>query len=178
MLKVGLWLGLFAPFSLPAATKPRRIRPQIDDRLVHAFGDQKGNIIKPEDIKLDASPLLAYPKDVPGNIIRDRNRLNMVLVMRLKPGSVSKLVEKHKVEDLIVYSAVCTHTGCNVEGWNNEKQHMICPCHGSEFNPANGASVVLGPAPKPLAILPVKIENHEIIVSGKFTRKVGFQQKQ
>jgi rieske iron-sulfur protein len=70
---------------------------------------------------------------------------------------------------------VCTHTGCTVEGWDGETQELTCPCHGSKYAAANGAKVLLGPAPKPLAMLPLKIESGAIIVAGAFSRKVGFK---
>jgi len=43
-------------------------------------------------------------------------------------------------------TAICTHQGCTVNGWNGSV--FPCPCHGSQYN-LNGA-VVQGPAPLPL----------------------------
>ena len=40
-------------------------------------------------------------------------------------------------------TAICTHEGCTVSGYEN--QTFVCPCHGSRYN-TNG-SVVQGPAP-------------------------------
>ena len=62
--------------------------------------------------------------------------------------------------DFVAYSAVCTHQGCKVayKGGN-----LACPCHGSVFDPANGAEVVAGPAPRPLPEIPVKVEGGEVV---------------
>lgn len=49
------------------------------------------------------------------------------------------------------FTSVCTHEGCTVNGYAN--QRMICPCHGSEFN-QNGQRVA-GPAPTSLREFPV-----------------------
>ena len=43
-------------------------------------------------------------------------------------------------------TAICTHQGCTVNGWNGSV--FPCPCHGSQYN-LNGA-VVQGPATLPL----------------------------
>lgn len=172
-----------SPLSVFAATKPEKMPPQPGDRLVHAFGDKAGQVIQNAAVKLNAAPLEAYPKYVAENsadsILRDRSRLNMVLVMRLASESLSetmvKTLPENAAEGLIAYSAVCTHTGCTVEGWDAENKHLICPCHGSKYDAANSATVLNGPASKPLATLPLRIEAGEIVVAGEFSRKVGFE---
>ena len=50
---------------------------------------------------------------------------------------------------LVAYSAICTHLGCTVLAKLNNQGDIVCPCHGSQFDPANGASVVRGPANRP-----------------------------
>jgi Rieske Fe-S protein len=45
------------------------------------------------------------------------------------------------------FSATCTHEQCIVA--RIQQGHIICPCHGSEYNIADG-SVVNGPATRPL----------------------------
>jgi len=44
-------------------------------------------------------------------------------------------------------SAVCTHLGC-ITQWKPEANMIVCPCHGSKFQP-NGKKIE-GPAPRPL----------------------------
>lgn len=44
------------------------------------------------------------------------------------------------------FSSICTHEGCIVSGYSN--QRMVCPCHGSEFN--QSGQPVSGPAPTAL----------------------------
>ena len=62
--------------------------------------------------------------------------------------------------DFKAYSAVCTHQGCTVAYKNGQ---LACPCHGSVFDPAKGASVVAGPAPRPLPEIPVKVQGGEVV---------------
>lgn len=185
LLKLSVFTAIsfpFGSFSTAFATgKPEKMRPQPGDKLVFAFGDREGQLIQSDDIKQDARPIEAYPKLVAENaedsVVRDRSRLNMVLVMRLSPESLSEAMKDNISDGLIAYSAVCTHTGCTVEGWDVEKRQMICPCHGSLYDATNQANVVKGPAPKPLAMLPLRLEAGVITVAGKFSRKVGFQQQ-
>jgi cytochrome b6-f complex iron-sulfur subunit len=79
------------------------------------------------------------------------------------PGSVTLLAE-HKV--FVVRSAegtfhalsmVCTHLGC-LTGYRTGANRIVCPCHGSQFNPADG-SVVGGPAPRPLPNLKMTLSS-------------------
>ena len=62
--------------------------------------------------------------------------------------------------DFVAYSAVCTHQGCTVAYKNGQ---LACPCHGSVFDPANGAEVIAGPAPKPLPEIPVKVQGGDVV---------------
>ena len=62
--------------------------------------------------------------------------------------------------DFVAYSAVCTHQACTV-AYKNGK--LACPCHGSVFDPADGAAVIAGPAPEPLAEIPVKVQGGDIV---------------
>ncbi|HEX4082465.1 MAG TPA: Rieske 2Fe-2S domain-containing protein [Acidimicrobiales bacterium] len=53
----------------------------------------------------------------------------------------------------VAYDAVCPHAGCTV-GYSPAAQLIVCPCHGSEFNPATGA-VEVGPATRGLKTIKV-----------------------
>ena len=56
-------------------------------------------------------------------------------------------VFRDREKGFAVASAVCTHLGCTV-GYFQDDKRFHCPCHGSVFA-ADGA-VQHGPAPKPL----------------------------
>ncbi len=62
--------------------------------------------------------------------------------------------------DFRAYSAICTHRQCTV---NYSDGRIACPCHGSVFDPANGAAVVNGPADRPLPEIPVEVRNGEVV---------------
>ena len=173
-LKLGLLAALWSPLSVFAARKPTKMRPQPGDHLVFAYGERQGEVITPDDIVLNAKPIEAFPKHLASDVTRDRSRLNALLLLRLDAQSLPASMDKYAVDGLVAYSAVCTHTGCTVEGWDGATQELSCPCHGSKYAAANGAKVLLGPAPKPLAMLPLNIAGGEITVAGAFSRKVGF----
>lgn len=69
------------------------------------------------------------------------------------PAVVVRLSES----EYYAYDAVCTHAGCTV-GYDSAQELLVCPCHGAEYDPAQNAKVVAGPAPQPLARLPMTID--------------------
>jgi ubiquinol-cytochrome c reductase iron-sulfur subunit len=58
----------------------------------------------------------------------------------------------------VAYSKLCTHLGCPVGLYEQELQLLVCPCHQSMFNVANGAEPTFGPAPRPLPQLPLYVD--------------------
>jgi cytochrome b6-f complex iron-sulfur subunit len=50
----------------------------------------------------------------------------------------------------------CTHLGCTVP-WSRDEQRFVCPCHASTFDITGAVSGP--PAPRPLDLLAVRIEN-------------------
>jgi cytochrome b6-f complex iron-sulfur subunit len=53
-------------------------------------------------------------------------------------------------------SRECTHLGCTVP-WIADEGRFVCPCHASAYD-ING-DVVSPPAPRPLDLYEVRIEN-------------------
>lgn len=65
----------------------------------------------------------------------------------------SLVIQVHK-DKFVAYDAVCPHQGCTV-GYVPSQRLIICPCHGSEFDPTDG-DVVQGPATRGLRRLGVR----------------------
>lgn len=89
------------------------------------------------------------------------------LVDDFPPGSVTHVTNGRfyvvRLPDggfLAVYHR-CTHLGCTVP-WDPAAQEFVCPCHSSKFD-MQGA-VENPPAPRPLDLFPVRVENGEVKV--------------
>jgi cytochrome b6-f complex iron-sulfur subunit len=80
--------------------------------------------------------------------------------VKFKDGGKDAVLVHLDSGDFVAYSAICTHAGCTVAYRNNQ---LACPCHGSIFDPANGAEVVSGPAQSPLPEIPVEVQNGEVV---------------
>jgi cytochrome b6-f complex iron-sulfur subunit len=68
-----------------------------------------------------------------------------------------------RLEDggFLALSSKCTHLGCTVP-WVGKEMKFACPCHGSAYD-ITGA-VINPPAPRPLDIYPISIENNVVKV--------------
>ena len=64
--------------------------------------------------------------------------------------------------EFVAYSAICTHMQCIV-GYDRAEGTLECPCHGSIFDPENGAEVLNGPARRPLPEIPVRVEGGRVV---------------
>ena len=170
-LALGLHSGARADEADDASAAPR-----AGDRLVHAFGDRAGQTISPADVVLDAQQLLGYPFDPAVQRVRDGTRLNQIAIVRVALERMTPETRARSAEGIVAYSGVCTHTGCDVTDWRGAERRFKCPCHESEFDPADGARVVGGPAPLPLAALPLVIVDGALTIAAAFEGYVGFMQ--
>ena len=85
--------------------------------------------------------------DVPegGGLVRDR-----VVVTQPTAGTFK------------AFDATCPHQGCAVDQVTSEA--IICPCHGSQFDPSDG-SVRQGPATRGLTVMTASVEGADVTVS-------------
>jgi len=78
------------------------------------------------------------------------------------------------VDNIVAYSKICTHVGCPVALYEQTTHHILCPCHQSTFDAATGATVIFGPAARPLPQLPLTTDAQGYLVAkSDFTQPVG-----
>jgi ubiquinol-cytochrome c reductase iron-sulfur subunit len=78
------------------------------------------------------------------------------------------------VDNIVAYSKICTHVGCPVALYEQTTHHILCPCHQSTFDAANGANVIFGPAARALPQLPITLDSEGYIVAASdFVEPVG-----
>ncbi len=86
-------------------------------------------------------------------------------VMTLKDGWMETKAHKavwaikQATGEVTVFSPLCTHLGC---GYRWDTDRFACPCHGSVYDIAG--TVLGGPAPRRLDVLPSKVENGRLLV--------------
>jgi Rieske Fe-S protein len=100
------------------------------------------------EAKAGGAAIAGESEVAPGSAVKFKDSGSPAFLVHLKNG------------DFVAYSAICTHQGCTVDYKGGQ---LACPCHGSVFDPANGAEVVAGPAPSPLPDIPVKVEGGKIV---------------
>jgi ubiquinol-cytochrome c reductase iron-sulfur subunit len=78
------------------------------------------------------------------------------------------------VDNIVAYSKICTHVGCPVALYEQTTHHILCPCHQSTFDAANGANVIFGPAARALPQLPLTLDSAGYLAAASdFTQPVG-----
>jgi len=169
-----LMLGLIAgavPGAQAAARDPRRMLPQKGDSLVTVSENGTATPLKVSALVENAAPVLVWPAD--GETVRDRSRLNRLLVLKLDPATLDTTAKRLAQGGVVVYSGVCSHATCPVSEWNAETRRLVCPCHGSQYDAAAHARVVAGPAPRSLPMLAVEVVDDTLRVLRPFAGKPG-----
>jgi Rieske Fe-S protein len=142
--------------------------PQPGDLLViGANQPDAGTIINPAKLIPGGPPVFARVMDPITRSVRNHSRNSQILLLRLATD------DHDTSNDIVGFSAICTHAGCVVSGWKPEQRNLFCPCHGSVYDPAASGRVVAGPAPRPLPALPLRPSQNELTVAAAFTGKIG-----
>jgi Rieske Fe-S protein len=152
---------------------PASLRPRPGDLLIKV-NDASLTPLGPGDIALGEAQTMAWAMDPADRTVRSGSRLNRVMLLRFPADRLSPETAARAADGVVAYTAICTHTGCEVIEWQPAEELLHCPCHYSTFDPRDGARVADGPAPRALPALPLKVADGRLVVSQAFTSRVGF----
>jgi Rieske Fe-S protein len=131
--------------------------------------------LSPMDVPERSAPLLVWAMDPATRAVRNGSRLNQIIVMRFEPGELAARTRTRSADGVVAYTAICTHGGCEVVDWLADEKALSCSCHSSLFDPADEATVISGPAPRPLPALPLAVKDRSLVVAAPFTSTVSFE---
>lgn len=180
-------LGALIAFPIPGIVLLRGLAPQSENPVtllketlwekgVRLARDPSGVPIKASEVTIGSVFHV-----IPENLYETEHFLDakakaIVLLVRLDPNELKETEERKSwsYDGIVAYSKVCTHVGCPVALYEQHTHHLLCPCHQSEFDIADGAKVIFGPAARPLPQLPITVDDEGYLVaSSGFHEPVG-----
>jgi ubiquinol-cytochrome c reductase iron-sulfur subunit len=98
-----------------------------------------------------------------------------LMIVRLEPEDIKDKRElEWSHEGIVAYSKICTHVGCPISLYEQQTHHVLCPCHQSTFDLADGARVIFGPAGHALPQLRIGVNDEGYLEAlGDFEEPVG-----
>jgi quinol---cytochrome c reductase iron-sulfur subunit len=170
-----------APLALAPLVLLRDLGPLPGTSLRHTVWrkgtrmviDQTGQPIRPADFDTPGGLITVIPEGYQDN--DDVLAKATVILIRLEPGQLKQpTVMNWTVDNIVAYSKICTHVGCPVALYEHTTQHILCPCHQSTFDATRGATVLFGPASRPLPQLPMGVDSEGyLIATSDFHEPVG-----
>lgn len=154
---------------------PASMPPQEGDVLVKA-GDATLKPLTVGDMQREAKHVAAWSMAPATKLVRSANRLHELLLVRVDPTVLVGEALANAAEGVLAYSALCTHTGCDVSTWVPDEGILSCDCHGSEFNAREAGKVLVGPAIRALPPLPLKLDGDVLVVAKPFASAIRFDE--
>lgn len=169
----GLVLAWLTPIHA-LSQDPKDARPAEGDWLVR-HGDDSLIPLTPDDVPFDSKVLMAWALSPKGDVLKNGNPMHRVVLARLNPSTLSQYTRERAADDIVAYSAICTHSGCEVDESLGDSNTLFCSCHGSIFDPRDGGAAIGGPAGRALPSLPIKVASDgRLVVAAPFTSAPGF----
>jgi ubiquinol-cytochrome c reductase iron-sulfur subunit len=191
--------GALAVLGLPAVVLLRDLGPLPTDKSLRTtvwtkgmrvVNDVAGTPIRPDQLEIgqlvNAQPAVLVPtgdpeKDEEIEVLHGVELLNAkakaaVILVRIPPDQVTPPAgrEDWGVGGVLCYSKICTHVGCPISLWERQTHKVLCPCHQSTFDLADGGKVLFGPAHRPLPQLQLGVDDEGYLIAmGDFQEQVG-----
>jgi ubiquinol-cytochrome c reductase iron-sulfur subunit len=170
-------IGAVGALGLPAIVALRDLGPlpyghrnTVWRKGMRVVNDVSGTPIKPADLEVgqlvNAEPEALFEVDehgervISGTAALQAKSKAAVIVVRMRPEAIRapKGRANWGIDGILCYSKICTHVGCPISLWEQQTHHLLCPCHQSTFDLADGGKVIFGPAKRPLPQLPLGID--------------------
>jgi ubiquinol-cytochrome c reductase iron-sulfur subunit len=155
-------------------------------RGMRVVRDVAGTPIKPEDLDLgtlvNGQPAALFEVGDDGEPLFEGVDLQVakskasVILVRMEPRDIQPVDgrEDWTIDGIMCFSKICTHVGCPIALYNQKTKEVLCPCHQSTFNLADGAKVTFGPANRPLPQLPLAVDDEGYLIAASgFLEPVG-----
>jgi len=186
-------IGALGMLGVPAIVVLRDLGPLPGDALKHTVWaknvrvvqDVTGTPIKASDMVIgqlvNGEPALFFETDSEGKplyegaALQDAKAKAAVILVRMYPEDLRDPASANwGVNGILCFSKICTHVGCPISLWEQQTHHLLCPCHQSTFDLADGGKVVFGPAARALPQLPLEVDSEGYLVAqSDFTEPVG-----
>jgi ubiquinol-cytochrome c reductase iron-sulfur subunit len=191
--------GALAVLGLPAVVLLRDLGPLPTDKSLRTtvwtkgmrvVNDVSGTPIRPSDMELgqlvngEPEILVMTPEEEAEHAedeIEGVDRLNAkakaaVILVRMRPDEITPPEgrEDWGVDGILCFSKICTHVGCPISLWEQTTRKVLCPCHQSTFDLADGGKVTFGPAHRSLPQLQLGVDDEGYLIAmGDFEDQVG-----
>lgn len=169
--------GIAASFGVAGNASLASADAAIDGPVAGDFlvDDNAEGEIKPITIDdlAPLKPLIVYPLNPKTNKPKTDSRLNRIVLIRMNRADFSDESKKVAAGDVLAFSSICTHQGCDVKTWMSADKALACFCHGSKFQPLDAGAVVVGPATRAMPVLPIRLDGKKIVVAGGFKTPPG-----
>jgi ubiquinol-cytochrome c reductase iron-sulfur subunit len=117
----------------------------------------------------------AYPEGA------DRELIGSPIIVVRVPLDELKTRRDWAPHGIVAFSKICTHAGCAITLYRKPtfaptqpRPALVCPCHYSTFDPAEGGKVIFGPAGRDLPQLPLAVDgNGHLRAGGTFNEPIG-----
>ncbi|MEA2551393.1 MAG: thiosulfate dehydrogenase (quinone) large subunit [Actinomycetota bacterium] len=131
--------------------------PITGSKGITAAASKAGTHPAPKDVSPSA-PTSTAPPAPKGHVITTLSQLPVGKAIGFAaPGVGAAVLLRLANDSVVAYSRTCTHAGCTV-GYDPGARILVCPCHGAEFDPANGAQPIAGPTNTPLQSIKVIVD--------------------